>query len=167
MSEYPSWPLPLDWRPAVNSPKLLENQCDRCKQILLIEDNKARHFRKHQRGLKCRRGAEMVAMNAKGLHVISTKGKGYFDNALKPLAVSGEHYVYYPAPVVSWLRWRHPSGAVHQYAPKGFSNELAQFVALPESEQIAILVGAVLEYEYKEEAKHEAGQELGDKDIPF
>jgi len=115
-------------------------------------------LRRHKRGLKCKKGREVVSMNAEGYHVMNPNGNGYWNEILRPFMREVKFYKYFPAPIVSFIRWKskdlnclHRSRGANALRSKEFLKELEQFLKLSEQQQIAYLEGAILEWEYKHE----------------
>lgn len=154
----PKWPLPLDYKYATAQPATVETGrywCPNCRMLLAFyptnKENENRTRYRHTKGLKCKRGSELVRMNQHGFHVVSTEGKGYYDAVLKDLLVKKAFYSYLPAEVVSFIRWQHPDNGRTNRGSKVFHAELVRFLALPQDEQQGVLAGAILEYEFKKE----------------
>lgn len=164
----PVWPLPSDWqwaggpeKPAPTS--LCPNptvQCPHCTQWLSFAPNDAPNgLRRHKRGLKCKKGREVIAMNMEGYHAMSTSGNGFWSESLRPFMREGKHYKFFPAPIVSFVRWKLANDGVSSAgASKEFHAELTEFLALSEEEQVAQLSGAILQYEFEREALGRSGQ---------
>lgn len=154
----PQWPLPYDSKWAVAEEEqekdLPEGQsyCPRCRQLLVLTPGDTTGARIHKRGVKCRKNRESVTMNDEGYHAISPlDGSGYWTESLRSVMREGDWGKYFPAPVVSFIRWKTANNRVK--VGKGFQKELEEFMALSEGEQIAHLTGAILQYEYTQEDK--------------
>lgn len=170
----PVWPLPCDWRRAGDSnppPASYEKpnptmQCPHCLEWLSFAPNDATSsFRRHKRNLKCKKGREVVAMNREGFHVMSVEGKGFSCQALAPFQRKGKYYMYYPAPIVSYVRWKSPSGGANNIGIGSMLPGLLKFLKLSEPEQVAYLSGVILEFEADREVRGYGN--LGDHNIPF
>ena len=169
--DYPTWPLPYDWRWA-NNKELVANpvaQCEHCLQWLSlptsVSDERVKHFlRKHQQGLKCKKGREVVAMNNVGYHILDpfARERGnvgdprkrnivpsfqtFWSPTLLPLLVKKEFFNYLPATVVSFIRWK-LTKARFRGMPPNLEKELEDFIALSPTEQENELNGTILQYE--------------------
>ncbi len=158
----PVWPLPCDWKWAGTDVKPLPTpgcpnptvQCTRCTQWLSpLPKDTTGGYRRHIKGLKCRKGTEVVNMNREGYHLMSLSGNGFWAECLRPVMRVGKYYKYFPAPVVSFIRWKLDNeGTSCSNVPKGFTKELEQFLALTDEQQVGMLAGAILEHEFKMES---------------
>lgn len=159
MAMIPVWPLPCDWKWAGGDTNPMNStfcvQCSRCTQWLSLDPNDtAAAVKRHKTGLKCRKGREVVAMNREGYHVMSMNGAGFWAECLRPVMREGKFFKFYPAPIVSFIRWKLPNGGTSSNgATKEFHRELLEFMKLTEEEQIAQLSGAILQYEFEKEAR--------------
>lgn len=164
----PEWPLPCDWKwaggetvpPPVPSSPNPTVRCPHCTQWLSLPPNDQEYgVRRHKKGSKCKKGREVVAMNREGFHVMSMSGGGFWAEVLRPFMRQGKFYKFFPAPIVSFCRWQLHGATSSGKADKEFHKELEKFLAMTEEQQCALLQGAILEHEYKQEdgiGRHQA-----------
>lgn len=157
----PDWPLSSDWRfqkkPYFSSNVTLE-QCARCRSWLYFKDGEDRrdNLRKHYKGLKCKKGREVLYMESQGYRQI-TPGKPPSQTVRKLFLgqeEEGKFYTYYPAEIVSFVRWASPE-VLHNIVTSGgytkltsetqfLKEQLAEFLALKTREERELYIKMVI-----------------------